>query len=142
MHERGAEAQALLTNLDNDIKELEARLRKDELSLRDMDENLRVAQLEGKRLRGRIFEEEKMIQAMSPTEGLGSAIKQFDNSMTAVKATYKHLRGRHADAIGILKTEFGYNPGFKKGQAGGGEFSAAYHTMAKDPSKLHPKSER
>ena len=53
-------------------------------------------------------------RALDELENVYPAIKQFDNSMVAVKATYKHLRGRHADAIGILKTEFGHNAKFHK----------------------------
>ena len=39
----------------------------------------------------------------------------FESILVLVEETYKHLRGRHADAINILKTEFEYTPCFKRG---------------------------
>jgi len=140
--ERGSQATALLTNLDNEIKELEDTIAKDERSLKEMDNNLRIENLAAKRLQNKIWEEQKMINAMNPDQGLGAAIKQFDNSMVDTKVVYKHLRERHGDAINILKKEFAYNPGFKKGQRGDREFQAAYHTMSKDPSKIQRPSNR
>merc|ERR1711862_281242 len=97
--ERFSQATALCKNLDTEIKELESTIQKDEKSLKEMDTNLDAMKLEADRLQRKLAEEEKLVNAMSPGEGLGMAIKQFDNEMDRVKGEYKHLRGRHADAI-------------------------------------------
>lgn len=144
--ERGAQATKMLKNLEVEVQEIEANITKDEKSLQEMDNDLRVMQLEADRMQRKIEEEEMICAAMAPGAGLGSALGEFDNMMKGVKDTYKHLRGRHTDAINILKTEFEYSPCFKRGgnvksyQISGGnrEFSAAYLTLAKDPSKIPP----
>jgi len=135
-------AHKLFCILDVAVKELEDTIRKDEESLKEMDTNLGVFRIEYGRLQRRIEFEEKIVAAMSPDQGLGHAFKQFDNFQTGVKGTYKHLRQRHADAIDILKTEFKYNPCFKKGTGSGDEFSGAYLMLAKDPSKMLRAIER
>mmetsp|Transcript_114411 Transcript_114411/g.180134 ORF Transcript_114411/g.180134 Transcript_114411/m.180134 type:complete len:213 (-) Transcript_114411:40-678(-) len=141
--ERGSQATMLLTNLDKDIKDLDALIQKDEKSLKEMDRNLATLKLEALRIQRKLEDEEALVKAMGSTgDGLGSAMKAFDTEQERVKKEYKYLRGRHADAIGLLKTEFGYNPAFKKGLPGGNEFRGAYYTLAKDPSKLLPTSNR
>jgi len=142
--ERGAQATKMLKNLEIEVQDIEAKITKDEKSLQEMDNDLRVMQLEADRMQRKIEEEEMICAAMSPGAGLGAALGEFDNMMKGVKDTYKHLRVRHADAINILKTEFEYTPCFKRGgnvksyhiSGGNREFSGAYLTLAKDPSKV------
>mmetsp|Transcript_99079 Transcript_99079/g.212252 ORF Transcript_99079/g.212252 Transcript_99079/m.212252 type:complete len:193 (-) Transcript_99079:76-654(-) len=131
----GSEAAALLGNLQKGVKDLEDEITSDEKSLQEMDRNLQMMREEANRLKRHILEEEKVVEAMSPEHGLGKAMQNFDGFMGDCKRTYVHLRGKHKDNIDILKKEFGYNPAYKRGK-GGDEFSAGYHTMAKDPSKL------
>lgn len=132
--ENGTQSSALLKNLENAVRDLEATISNDEKSLNEMDRQLDIARLEASRLQNRIDEEERFVEAMSPDKSLGAAMQKFDRSMDDVHQTYNWVREKHKDNIDILRNEFKYNPAYKKGRQG--EFSAAYHTMAKDPRKI------
>eukprot|EP00403_Amphidinium_massartii_P028441 CAMPEP_0178389530 /NCGR_PEP_ID=MMETSP0689_2-20121128/10168_1 /TAXON_ID=160604 /ORGANISM="Amphidinium massartii, Strain CS-259" /LENGTH=174 /DNA_ID=CAMNT_0020009991 /DNA_START=142 /DNA_END=666 /DNA_ORIENTATION=+ len=139
--EIGAQASMILKNLEEGVKDIEDQIAKDEKSLKDMDRNLAIAKAEADRLARVIQQEETFVEAMSPDKDLGAAVKQLDQFVLNVKQDYREAREKHKGAYELLKNEFGYNPAYKKGR-GGQEFSGKYHTMAKDPSKIPPPSNR
>jgi hypothetical protein len=141
VNERLALSMVMLRDIDDEIKSLEEKVQKDQRSLKEMDRNLTSWKSDAAKLQRKICEEEDVVKAMSSGAGLGSTIKKFDNEMQRVRSDYKQLKSRHADGISILRQEFHYNPAFKKG-ASGTEFSAAYHTMVRDPSRLPQASQR
>mmetsp|Transcript_16370 Transcript_16370/g.46810 ORF Transcript_16370/g.46810 Transcript_16370/m.46810 type:complete len:209 (+) Transcript_16370:162-788(+) len=137
--EAGAQATALLGNLTTTVKKLEDEIVADERSLQDMDRDLVRMRAEAKALADRITQEEAVVVAMSPDQGMGAAFKHYDAMFADVKQTYSRCRDIHKDSIDILKNEFGYNPAYKRGKTRD-EFTGVYHSMARDPAKLSGSS--
>eukprot|EP00405_Crypthecodinium_cohnii_P012035 CAMPEP_0206426378 /NCGR_PEP_ID=MMETSP0324_2-20121206/4339_1 /ASSEMBLY_ACC=CAM_ASM_000836 /TAXON_ID=2866 /ORGANISM="Crypthecodinium cohnii, Strain Seligo" /LENGTH=212 /DNA_ID=CAMNT_0053891315 /DNA_START=27 /DNA_END=665 /DNA_ORIENTATION=+ len=133
--ENSAQATALIGNLAASLKALEDEIAKDEKSLKEMNNNLEKMQQDTDRLGRQIAREEAIVASMAPEQGLGAAMKSFDNFMTEVKGSYNGCREKHKESVQLLKKEFNYNPAYKKG-TDKDPFTSPWISLSKDPSKI------
>eukprot|EP00929_Paragymnodinium_shiwhaense_P003873 TRINITY_DN104581_c0_g1_i1.p1 TRINITY_DN104581_c0_g1~~TRINITY_DN104581_c0_g1_i1.p1 ORF type:complete len:203 (-),score=56.15 TRINITY_DN104581_c0_g1_i1:118-726(-) len=130
-------ASAMLLNLNNSLKDLETSIEQDTKSLREMDKNLNMMNMQAARLKRKMDEEEAFIQAMSAGGELGKCMKDFEDFMGNVRNSYGESRQRHKNNIDILKKEFGYHPAYKRG-IDKSEFTGSYLALHPNPDKMHP----
>lgn len=127
------QASTVLGNMRTMLKNLEAEIRADEESEKEMGRHIMGLELEEKQLLEEIARDEAFLSAMASEGSLGGAMKDVDKTVVTLQSDYHTAREKHGHAIKILENTFNYHRAYKRGNEV--EFSGTYFNPKRDPNK-------
>ena len=131
------ESMCIASSLKERLHELQSEISADDAGIVDLEGRLRSLEKDRLNLKDELSRAEAFFSSLADEARLGGLMKEFEKMQNFLTAEYGNAREGHAKAIGLLKTEFSYNPAFKKaGKHSDKQFSGTYFTPKRDPNGL------